>query len=177
MPTPCRKPSAWPGWRKLSRDSLEEVQTPDVQRCFGNSEPKKYGQTVSVGPHVFHSDEPSEYGGADEGPTAIELLMSALGVCASVTVQMYAERRQWPLRGVHVEVSYTRAPAEDYGKSDANIGMVDRIDMGVSLHGDLSEDQQTRLFEIAQRCPVHRMLVSQVQIRPKLLVPTSPKSS
>ena len=79
-----------------------------------NSEPKKYGQTVSVGPHVFHSDEPSEYGGSDEGPTAIELLMSALGVCASVTVQMYAERRQWPLRGVHVEVSYARAPAEDY---------------------------------------------------------------
>src|SRR5580698_602609 len=59
-----------------------------------NSEPQKYGQNVSVGPHVFHADEPGEYGGADEGPTAVELLMAALGTCASVTVQMYAERRQ-----------------------------------------------------------------------------------
>jgi putative redox protein len=142
-----------------------------------NSEPKKYGQTVSVGPHVLHSDEPGEYGGTDEGPTAIELLMSALGVCASVAVQMYAERRQWPLRGVQVKVSYERSPAEDYGKSDTNIGMVDRIDMWVYLDGDLSEDQQSRLFEIAQRCPVHRMLVSQVQIRPKLLLPTPPKGN
>jgi putative redox protein len=111
------------------------------------------------------------------GPTAIEFADVRVGICASVTVQMYAERRQLPLRAVHVEVSYARAPAEDYGKSDVNIGMVDRVDMGVSLDGDLSEDQQTRLFEIAQRCPVHRMLVSQVQIRPKLLVATSPKSS
>jgi putative redox protein len=126
-----------------------------------NSEPQKYVQNVSVGPRVFHSDEPGEYGGADEGPTAVELLMAALGACASVTVQMYAERKQWTLRRVSVEVSYARVPAEDYGKSDSNIGMVDRIDMEVSLDGVLSEDQQSRLFDIAQRCPVHRMLTSQ----------------
>jgi len=137
-----------------------------------NSGPLKYGQNISVGSHAFHSDEPSEYSGHGEGPTAIELLMAALGACASVTAQMYAERRQWPLREVHVDLSYARVPAEDCGESDTNIGMVDRIDMGISLAGDLSDEQQGRPFDVVQRCHVHRMLVSQVQIYPKLLVPT-----
>jgi putative redox protein len=134
-----------------------------------NSESRKYGQTISIGPHVFHTDEPSDYGGNDQGPTSIELLLAALGACASVTAQMYAARHQWPLREVHVDVSYARVPAEDYGSSDTSLGMVDQIDVGITFTGDLSEEQQARLFDIANRCPVHRMLVSHVKIRPKLI--------
>jgi putative redox protein len=137
------------------------------------SGPVKYAQNISVGPHVFQSDEPPDTGGNDAGPEARELLMAALGACANVTVQMYAERKQWPLHGVQVAVSYARVPGENPADSEAKSGMVDRIDMEISFAGDLSEEQHHRLLVIATRCPVHRMLVSHVQIDTRLLVPTS----
>ncbi len=142
-----------------------------------SSESAKYGQSISIGPHVLHSDEPSDYGGADEGPSAVELLMAALGACTSTTVQMFADHRQWPLQGVHVDLSYDRVPADDYGKSDSNIGMADRITTAISFTGGLSDEQQQKLLEIASHCPVHRMLVSQVEVRQKLLVPSSTHSA
>ena len=122
---------------------------------------------------MFQSDEPTDVGGNDAGPEAHELLMAALGACANITVQMYAERKQWPLHGVQVAVSYTRVPAENPADCDAKSGMVDRIETEISFAGDLSEEQQHRLLDIANRCPVHRMLVSQVQIETRLLVPSS----
>jgi|SRR5271170_2285737 len=142
-----------------------------------HSGPLTYAQNISVGPHVFQSDEPTDLGGNDAGPNADELLMAALGACANITVQMYAQRKQWPLRGVQAALSYARVLAENSAESGAKIGMVDRIEMEISFVGDLSEEQQQRLFEIAQRCPVHRMLVSQVQIDTRLLVPSSPHHS
>jgi putative redox protein len=129
----------------------------------------KYAQTISVGPHNFQADEPSDIGGKDAGPNADELLMASLGACASITVQMYAERKQWPLQGVQIEVSYARVLAEDSSASGAKIAMVDQLEMVISFAGDLSEEQRNRLFEIANRCPIHRMLVSQVQIHSRLI--------
>jgi putative redox protein len=139
-----------------------------------NSGPLKYAQNIAVGPHAFQSDEPSDVGGNDAGPNPHELLMASLGACANITIQMYAQRHQWPLQGVHAAVSYARVLVENPPDSDAKIGMVDRIEMEISFVGDLSEEQQSRLSEIATRCPVHRMLVSQVRIQTKLLVPASP---
>jgi putative redox protein len=139
-----------------------------------DSAPLKFVQTVSVGPHVFHSDEPTDADGNDAGPNPHELLMASLGVCANMTVQMYAERHQWSLEGVHATVSYARVVAENPADSDAKIGMVDRIEIEISFAGNLSEGQQQRLLQIAGRCPVHRTLVSQVQIDTKLPVANSP---
>jgi putative redox protein len=131
----------------------------------------RFAQKVSVGAHAFQADEPSENGGNDAGPNPHELLLAALGACASITVQMYADRKQWPLEGVHVRLSYVRVPLED--QPDPKTGMVDGIEMGISCCGDLSQDQQRRLLEIAGRCPVHRMLTSQMQIHTRLLLPSS----
>lgn len=140
-----------------------------------SSGPLKYAQTVSVGPHAFHSDEPSDVGGNDAGPDPHELLMASLGACTNITVQMYAQRHQWRLQGVHAAVSYARVLAENPPDSDAKGAMVDQIEMEITFAGDLSEQQQYRLLEIASRCPIHRMLVSQVQIQTRLIVPTSLK--
>lgn len=139
------------------------------------SEGSKYGQTISVGSHLFHADEPGELGGKDEGPTSIELLLAALGACANITVQMYAERKQWPLRGVDVNVSCQRLLMESDNQPGAKIEMVDQVDIDISLEGELSQDQRDRLFEIANRCPVHRMLVSQVRVCARLLAPDGKK--
>jgi len=116
-----------------------------------SSGPLNYAQAVSVGAHVLQSEEPVDVCGGDMGPNPHELLMASLGACTSITVQMYAQRKQWNLQRVHVDVAYERVPAADNATSGATIGMVDRLEMQISLSGDLSEDQRNRLFEIANR--------------------------
>ena len=133
-----------------------------------SSGPLKYAQAVSVGAHVFQADEPVDVGGDDTGPDPHELLMASLGACASITVQMYAKRKQWNLQGVHIVVAYERVLAADNAASGETIGMVDEFEMQISLAGDLPEDQRDRLFEIATRCPIHRMLTSGVKIQSRL---------
>jgi putative redox protein len=142
------------------------------RNVYVNSGSMRFVQNVAVGAHAFQTDEPSENGGNDAGPESHELLLAALGSCASITVQMYADRKQWPLDSVHVRLFYVKVPAED--QPDAKTEMVDEIEMEISCSGDLSQDQQRRLLEIAGRCPVHRMLTSQIQIHTRLLVPNSP---
>lgn len=134
--------------------------------------PWRYVQNISVGPHVLQADEPSESGGKDAGPNPQELVLAALGACIGITVQMYADRKQWALQGVGVQLSYARVPVEDCAECDPRSGMVDGIETGISFVGVLSEDQQRRLMEIANKCPVHRMLAPQVQIRTRLIIAT-----
>jgi putative redox protein len=128
------------------------------------SEPARYAQQISVGPHIFRADEPSDVGGSDAGPNPYELLLAALGACTSITVQMYADRKQWPLRAVQVNLSYARVHAEDCAQCDTKNGMIERIAIRIAFTGDLSADQKSRLLEIAGKCPVHRTLVSKVGI-------------
>lgn len=129
-----------------------------------NAGASRYVQNISVGPHLLQADEPNDAGGNDVGPNPYELLLAALGACTGITVRMYAERKQWPLRSVQVRLAYSRIHAEDCTDCDTKNGMVDRIDIEVSLLGDLSNDQRQRLIEIANLCPVHRTLVSEIHI-------------
>ena len=133
-----------------------------------SSEPSKYAQAVSIGSHVFHVDEPFDVGGGDIGPNPHELLMASLGACASITAQMYAKRKQWKLQSVHINVAHDRVLAAGNSESGVTKGMVDQFEMQISLAGDLSEDQRNRLFEIVDRCPIHRMLTSGVKIQSRL---------
>ena len=139
-----------------------------------NSGLVRYVQNISVGPHVLQADEPTDSGGNDVGPNPYELLLSALGACTSMTLRMYAERKQWPLHGVQVRLAHSKIHAEDCLECDNKHGMLDQIDAEISLIGDLSEDQRQRLMEIADRCPVHRTLVSKIQIRTTLTVAGAP---
>ena len=129
---------------------------------------RKFIQNIRIGPHTFEADEPSEQGGNDAGSDPHELLLAALGACASITVCMYAERKQWSVEGVHVHLSYARVPVGN--QSGATPALVDGIQMDISFSGDLSDEQRRRLLEIAERCPVHRLLTSQVEIRSNLRI-------
>lgn len=135
-----------------------------------NSGLVRYAQNISVGPHLLQADEPRDSAGNDVGPNPYELLLSALGACTSMTLCMYAEQKQWPLRGVQVRLTHSKLYAEDCVACDTKRGTLDQIDAEISLIGDLSEDQRQRLMEIADRCPVHRTLVSEIQIRTRLAV-------
>jgi putative redox protein len=128
----------------------------------------RYAQNVLVGPHLLQGDEPVSAGGSDVGPNPYELLLAALGSCTSMTVRMYADRKQWPLEGVHIELSYARVHADDCTACDQELELVDGIEMKLSFFGELSESQRQRLTEIANRCPVHRTLESPIPIRARL---------
>ena len=129
------------------------------------AERARYVETITVGAHVLQADEPGDAGGSDVGPSPYELLLGALGACTSITVRMYAERKKWPLEGVRVRLSHAKAHAEDCVACETEVRMIDRIDLEITFLGPLSEDQRLRLMEIANHCPIHHTLTSQVQIR------------
>ena len=132
-----------------------------------NSEREGLVQTIRIGQHRLQSDEPADWGN-DGGPNPYELLLAALGSCTSMTLRMYADRKQWPLQGVQVRLGHSRIHAEDCATCDTREGMLDQIDCEISLIGDLSESQRQRLMEIANHCPVHRTLLGEIQIRMSL---------
>jgi putative redox protein len=118
--------------------------------------------------HRWGADEPVEQGGGDTGPTPYDLLLSALGACKAITARMYADRKGWPLKGVRVLLRHSRIHAEDCANCETKEGMLDRIDTELEFVGPLAEGQRERLHEIADRCPVHRTLQSEIEIRSRL---------
>lgn len=121
-----------------------------------------FTQRVQAGPHLLTADEPASVGGDDTGPTPYDLLLAALGACTSMTVRMYAQRKQWPLRSITVILRHSKIHARDVASSGT--GLLDHIERQVRLDGDLDADQRDRLLQIADKCPVHRTLRSEVVI-------------
>jgi putative redox protein len=124
-----------------------------------------FAQEILAGEHRLVADEPLSAGGTDTGPTPYELLLAALGACTAITVTMYAERKKWPLDGIVVRLSHSKIHAEDCFQCQTEAGFLDRIDREIELAGSLSPDERVRLFEIAEKCPVHRTLTSEINIR------------
>lgn len=122
-----------------------------------------------MGGHQLLADEPAALGGTDTGPGPYDFLLSGLGACTSMTVSLYARRKQWPLEGVTVRLRHSRIHAADCEDCEKKDGMLDRIELDVELHGTLTEEQRTRLIEIANKCPVHRTLTSEINIRTQLV--------
>jgi putative redox protein len=126
-------------------------------------------QEIETGRHRLVADEPVEAGGTDTGPSPYELLLAALGACTSMTLSMYARRKQWPLEQVTVRLRHDKIHAQDCAECEAKEGRLDRIERENSLAGPLDAEQRERLLAIANRCPVHRTLVSEVDIRSRLV--------
>ena len=129
----------------------------------------RYANDVVVGPHVLRADEPPSVGGDDTGPTPYGLLSAALGACTTMTLRMYAERKQWPLERVSVRIAHEKIHAKDCAECETQTGKIDRFDRALHIEGPaLSEEQRERLVEIADRCPVHRTLHSEVIVRTRV---------
>jgi putative redox protein len=128
---------------------------------------EKYYTEIRTGNHHLIADEPLNMHGQDLGPSPYDLLVSALGACTSMTLQMYAGRKEWDLQDVRVHVQHTKEHVQD---SQSPKGMMDKITRDIELFGDLDEVQRKRLIEIANRCPVHRTLEGQVSIGTKEIV-------
>jgi putative redox protein len=126
-----------------------------------------YTQQITAGHHELVADEPQPIG-ADAGPTPYDLLLAALGACTSMTVRMYANRKGWPLEHVRVTLRHSRIHAEDCAECETTRGWIDHIDRDIELAGNLDDTQRERLLHIANRCPVHQTLTSEVHISTSL---------
>ncbi|MGB8431813.1 MAG: bifunctional alpha/beta hydrolase/OsmC family protein [Pseudolabrys sp.] len=125
----------------------------------------KFQQEVVSGPHRFLADEPVKAGGLDSGPGPYDLLLASLGACTSMTLRLYADNKKLSLDCVSVRLTHNRIHAEDCLNCETKEGMIDRIDRNITLEGELSADERKRLLEIADKCPVHRTLESEIEIR------------
>src|ERR1700722_1398558 len=126
-----------------------------------------YTQQITAGHHRLAADEPRPIGD-DAGPTPYDLLLAALGTCTSMTVRMYANRKGWPLERVRITLRHSRIHAQDCADCETRIGWIDHIDREIDLEGDLDEAQRQRLLQIAERCPVHQTLTSEVDVATSL---------
>lgn len=117
----------------------------------------KFQQLVLSGPHHSLADEPKEVGGDDSGPGPFDHVLAGLGACTSMTIKMFADRKAWPLESVRVDLSIHKG---DDGY---------RLTRSIRLEGALSDEQRTRLLDIANKCPVHKMLTGKIEIESALV--------
>lgn len=145
----------------LPTNQSDSVQV--VERGTGN-----FAVAISASGHSWIADEPVSVGGDNSGPSPYQLLSSALGACTAMTIRMYARHKELPLERVKVELHHEKVHAKDCAECDTKAGKIDRIQRTILLEGDLTDEQRQRLLEIADKCPVHRTLNSEVLVESKL---------
>ena len=119
---------------------------------------------IKAGDHSFIADEPESIGGNNFGPTPYELISASLAACTSMTIQMYARRKKWPVKNVETHVNHNKKHAEDCEHCERTTAKIDTFEREIVLKGDLTEQQREKLLEIANKCPVHRTLHSEINI-------------
>jgi putative redox protein len=147
----------------VTEPAVETVDKPR-QVVVRETRASKFQNTVSIGQHHLLADEPRSAGGDDSGPGPYDFLLAALGACKSMTMRLYAERKSFPLERATVTLSHSKIHAEDCAECETKEGLLDQIDVAIGLEGPLDADQHKRILEIADKCPVHRTLTSEIRI-------------
>jgi uncharacterized OsmC-like protein len=150
-------------------DALQEAATTaqksDIRSVVVRGSAAGFAQEIFAGPHRMTADEPVSVGGTDTGPSPYDFLLAALGACTSITVGMYARRKGWPLEDVTVNLRHSKIHASDCAECETKEGMLDRIERDIHFAGSLTNEQRSKLLEIANKCPVHRTLTSEIVIK------------
>src|SRR4029077_14471246 len=123
-----------------------------------------FAQEIEIGPHRLKGDEPAAFGGTDTGPSPYDFLLAALGTCTSMTMSLYARRKGWPLESVTVSLHHSKIHAADCAECETREGKIDRIEREIQLTFALTTEQRAKLMEMANLCPVHRTLTSEINI-------------
>lgn len=155
--------AAWSA-RYLSRNAALPKAENGVVVKTGNG---KFGTEVYAASHQFLADEPRSYGGDDTGPTPYDLLLAALGTCTAMTMKMYADRKQWPFEGTRIHLTHERDHHKDcdHCEDEGEGAQIQALHRSIEILGDkLSQDQRTKIIEIADKCPVHRTLEGHLHI-------------
>jgi len=141
---------------------------PDGMVRVSESGESLYSQRIHVGGHLLTADEPASVGGGDLGPGPYDLLLAALGACTTMTLRMYADRKGLPLQRAEVLLRHQKVHAQDCEDCESTEGKVDEIERELHLQGPLDQQQRDRLLEIADKCPVHRTLHSEIKVRTRM---------
>ena len=157
--------ASWAGrYLKLSRPAAP-IGAPEGVVRSDEADPEGFLQDITAGPnHHILADEPEAYGGSNLGMSPYNLLSAGLAACTSMTIRMYARRKGWPLSDVSVAVTHDKIHASACATCVTTEGKVDQFKRSITLTGDLSEDQRQSLLEIANKCPVHRTLESEINV-------------
>ena len=151
--------------RSFIAASMPAIISDDPPRVIVRGDSTGFAQAVQIGPHRLAGDEPVAFGGTDTGPSPYDLLLASLGTCTSMTISLYARRRGWPLENVIVSLSHSKIHAVDCADCETKEGKIDRIEREIHLAGPLTNEQRSKLLEIADRCPVHQTLTSEINIQ------------
>ena len=136
----------------------------DIKSVVVRGSAHGFAQEIVAGPFRMAADEPVSVGGTDTGPSPYAFLLGALGACTSMTVGMYARRKGWPLGEITVYLRHSKIYASDCAECETREGKLDRIERDIHLAGSLTDEQRSKLLEIANKCPVHRTLTSEIVI-------------
>ena len=148
-----------------STSATAEQANPEPAHVVVRGNARDFSQEVVSGRHHLRVDEPVSFGGNDAAPGPYDYLLIALGSCTSMTVGLYARRNKWPLQDIVVSLRHSRIHAKDCEECETKEGMLDRIEMSIEMTGSLTPEQRAKLIEIAGKCPVHRTLTSEINIR------------
>jgi uncharacterized OsmC-like protein/alpha/beta superfamily hydrolase len=155
-------------WAERYLDRPESVQRAESEIgvvTVRETRAGKFQQEIMSGPHRFLADEPVSAGGLESGPGPYDLLLASLGACTSMTLRLYADNKKLALERVTVRLTHNKIHAEDCAECETKEGMIDRIERNISFEGKLDAETRKRLLEIADKCPVHRTLKSEIDIR------------
>jgi putative redox protein len=147
---------------------MPELPTQEPRTVVVEGPTAGYRAEVQVAGHRLTIDEPIPVGGKDSGPSPYEMLLAALGACTAMTLRLYADRRQWPLKRAVVKLRHHKVHAQDCVDCEHKAAKIDVIDRVLVLEGPLDEAQRTKLLEMAERCPVHQTLRSEIQVNTTL---------
>lgn len=150
-------------WVKRYIDVPEEEELVTDKQVIARLGEVGYTTEIKAGRHSIIADESEALGGEDFGPSPYELLNSALGACTAMTLHMYARRKKWDLRDVKVHLSYSRSYRKDCEDCPKHERRLEKFEKVLELEGDLTEEQRSRLAEIADRCPVHRTIAGKAE--------------
>ena|ERR1700722_11624791 len=146
-------------------DWVRTMEKGDVRSVLVRGSAAGFAQQIHAGSHRLHADEPVTSGGTDTGPSPYDLLLAALGACTSMTLGMYPRRKAWPLEEVTIQLRHSKIHAVDCAQCETKEGMLDRIERDIHFAGPLDAEQRSKLLEIADKCPVHRTLTSEIDIK------------